>query len=317
MKSLGLALKFRKIKRFVFRHFEGSLIVLIFVGALAIAFLVNYKLSFLNFFFLPVILSGYFLGKRNAVLTAFFCVLLVVLGLVFMNYFTHPRIVLSFDDFINLVTWGSFLVLTGAIVGTVSEQKESKLAKLRQSYVGVLDILFKYLEVADEKTPHSVRVSHIAGKISETVGLEKRDVENIKSAALLIEAGDLHSSIPFFGEVSGFLEAEGKVLADPLKDREKVILKTAGSLLKEVEPVLANYYLHYVQEAHTTDKDFDRIPMGSSIIALADVYDRIVHNLPNPHGLKELTSLSDIRLLSGRYFPDAAVQALQLMTASE
>lgn len=42
-----------KIKNFVLDHFEGSLITLIFLGAIAIAFLVRYKFSFLNFFFLP------------------------------------------------------------------------------------------------------------------------------------------------------------------------------------------------------------------------------------------------------------------------
>ena len=65
-----------KIKKFVLKHFEASLIILILVGILAIAFLVHYKFSFLNFFFLPVILSGYFLGKRRAVLTSIFCILL-------------------------------------------------------------------------------------------------------------------------------------------------------------------------------------------------------------------------------------------------
>jgi hypothetical protein len=59
-----------RLKTFFLQRFELALIILIFIGILAIAFLVHYKLAFLNFFFLPVILSGYFLGKRQAVLTA-------------------------------------------------------------------------------------------------------------------------------------------------------------------------------------------------------------------------------------------------------
>jgi len=37
------------------------------VGTLAIALLVHYKLSFLNFFFLPVILAGYFTRRGDNV----------------------------------------------------------------------------------------------------------------------------------------------------------------------------------------------------------------------------------------------------------
>ena len=77
--------RMNKFKEFVLKHFEVSLIILILVGIFSIAFLVHYKFSFLNFFFLPVILSGYFLGKQRAVLTAIFCILLMVLYFLFFN----------------------------------------------------------------------------------------------------------------------------------------------------------------------------------------------------------------------------------------
>ncbi len=64
-----------RIRALALRHFETTLIILILLGVIAIAFLVHYKLAFLNFFFLPVILAGYYLGKRQAVLTASLCVL--------------------------------------------------------------------------------------------------------------------------------------------------------------------------------------------------------------------------------------------------
>jgi len=73
----------KTVKAFALRHFETTLIILILFGVIAIAFLVHYKFAFLNFFFLPVILAGYYLGKRQAVLTASLCVLSVILYLIF------------------------------------------------------------------------------------------------------------------------------------------------------------------------------------------------------------------------------------------
>jgi hypothetical protein len=299
-----------KIREFVLKHFEVSLILLILVGIFAIAFLVHYKFSFLNFFFLPVILSGYFLGKNRAVLTAIFCILLMVLYLLFFNLVFGTGPGLSLDSGINLITWGGFLILTGAIIGVVSEQRENRIRNLRRSYIGSLEILLKYMEVADDVKPRSMRVARMAGKMAEAAGLEKREVENIKSAALLYEAGDLQSSLPFFSQVVDFMALEMEPSEIKLGDRENVMLNSAASLLKEVEPILFNYYHHYVEEAHLLDKDFDKIPMGSILIALADIHDRLTFNVPPLQEAEEYRSKAGIEKLGGRAFPHVALYAL-------
>ncbi len=299
-----------KIKEFVLKHFEVSLIILILVGIFAIAFLVHYKFSFLNFFFLPVILSGYFLGKNRAVLTAIFCILLMVLYLLFFNLLFGTGPGLSLDSGINLITWGSFLILTGAIIGVVSEQREKRIRNLRRSYIGSLEILLKYMEVADDVKPRSMRVARLAGKMAEAAGLEKREVENIKSAALLYEAGDLRSSLPFFSEVVDFMALEMEPSDSQLDDRENVMLNSAASVLREVEPILFNYYHHYVEEAHLLDKDLDKIPMGSILIALADIHDRLTFNAPPLQEGEEYRSKTGIEKLGGRAFPHVALYAL-------
>ncbi len=306
----------RKIKEFILKHFEVALIVLILAGILAIAFLVHYKFSFLNFFFLPVILSGYFFGRKRAVLTAIYCILLMVLYLLFFNLLSDTGSGLSLDSVINLVTWGGFLILTGAIIGTVSEQRESKIRNLRRAYVGSLEILLKYMEVADDAKPRSLRTALLAGKMAEAAGLEKREVENIKSASLLYEAGDLQSSLPFFHEVVDFMAMEAGPSESRLCDREKVMLQSTASLLKEVEPILYNYFLHYIQEAHILDKDLDKIPIGSSIIALADICDRLTNNVPPLQDVEEYKSKAGIERLGGRSFPHVAIYALHDATSS-
>ncbi len=301
----------KKIKDFVVKHFEASLIILILIGILAIAFLVHYKFSFLNFFFLPVILSGYFLGQTRAVLTAIFCILLVILYLLFFHLLSSTGQGFSLDETINLITWGGFLILTAAIIGTVSEQREMRIRNLRRSYVGALEILLKYMEVADDVKPRSLRVAFLAGKMAEAAGLEKRDIENIKSAALLYEAGDLQSSLPFFHEVVDFMASGKDFSQDQLGDRENVMLKSTASLLKEIEPLLYNYFLHYVQEAHILDKDVEAIPVGSSLIALADIYDRLSNNVPLIQESEAYKSLASIESLGGRAFPHVGIYALR------
>jgi hypothetical protein len=299
-----------KLKSSALKHFETTLIIIIFLGIVAIAFLVHYKFAFLDFFFFPVILAGYYLGKRHAVLTACLCILLVTLYLIFSRVLLGGLPRLSLDETLNVVTWAGFLILTGAIIGAIAEQREAKLRSLQKAYVGVLEIMIKYLEVADEKKPHSLRVSLLAGKIAETVGLATFHVENIKSAALLLEAGDLRANIPLYDQVAQFMEKEGQSVKRRTDDRERVLLQTTASLLREVEPILSGYFHHYVKQANVLDKNLNEIPMGSSIIALAELYDRVLTGMLLPQWKDEVQSVGDIHRLSGRAFPPSTVQAL-------
>jgi hypothetical protein len=306
----------KTIRDFFFKHFEGSLIALVLSGVLAIGFLVHFKFSFLNFFFLPVILAGYFLGKKKAVLTGILCVLLVIFYLLFSKLLRGAGVGLSLDEAITLAAWSGFLILVAAIIGMLSEQRETRLKNMSRAYIGVLDILLKYLEVADEAKPKSLRISHLSGKIAGAAGLDRREIENIKSAALLLEAGDLRSNLPLYEEISHFMREEVRASQPAIEDREKVLLQTTLSLLKEVEPILSAYQRHYVQEAIILDKKLDEIPFGSSIIALADIYDRIEKCAPPYQNREEFRSLNNLIKLAGRTFPESAVNALRIVVSS-
>jgi len=217
---------------------------------------------------------------------------------------------MSLDEGLSIVTWAGFLILTAAVIGGIAGQREAQMKSLQGAYSGVLEIMLKYLEVADERRPRSVRVAHLAGKIAAAAKLSTFNVENIKSAALLLEAGDMRSNLHLYDEVAAFMQKESKLTGKAGDDRANVLLRTTASLLKEVEPILANYFYHYVEEAKVLDKDLSTIPLESSIIALADLVDRLnTESLPAPWK-NEIKSLQDIRKLSGRAFPAAAVQAL-------
>jgi len=306
----------KKLKTFIVDHFEGSLIALILVGTLAIALLVHYKLSFLNFFFLPVILAGYFLGKKHGVLTSVFSVLMVFLYLIFTRQSKGTGLSFSMDEVITLVSWASFLVLTGALIGVISEQREKRLQKIRNAYIGILEVLFKYLECGDDIKPSSLRIASLAGKIAVAAGLDTREMENIKSAALLSEAGALHTNVAFFMEMTDFLGTDIKNPENSLNDHNKVILKSTSSLLKEVAPLLNSYNLYYIQEAGILKKDLNEIPIGASILALAHIKDKISNNAPPFQGVEEYKSIADINKLSGSTFHTSAVAAFILVDES-
>lgn len=294
------------------RKFETIIAMVIVLAILAIGFLVHYKFYLLNFFFLPVIFSGYYLGKKRAALIAISCILLEALYLVFSHQVFGVHFQLTQDDLIFLISWAIFLFLTAWIVGTLSEKKDKEVFNLKRAYTGILAIVLKYLEVGEEGKSRAEKVAELAGKMAEVLEMSKAEVENIKSAALLSDIQELQTCLPLFTQTTEFVEKESFSQVH-LSDREKIMLKTTGLLLSEIQPILQSYFVHYRQKANELEKSLSAIPLAASLIALAELYVKLTQLGRVKVGPEEISSLGDIARLKGRYFPEKVVEALYLV----
>ncbi|RPJ49394.1 MAG: HD domain-containing protein [Acidobacteria bacterium] len=91
--------------------------------------------------------------------------------------------------------WGGFLILTSVAVGSLYETKERQLFDLKNAYMGVLEVLSKYLESTDPYTSgHSVRVSELATAIATDMQLSAEETDNIRVAGLLHDIGKIEIS---------------------------------------------------------------------------------------------------------------------------
>ncbi|MBW2365626.1 MAG: hypothetical protein JRF25_11320, partial [Deltaproteobacteria bacterium] len=170
------------LKSFFYRHFEKLIVLSILLIIVYITYFVPYKIGFLNFFYLPIIIAGYYLGKRMSVLTAILCILFVVFFLILSpeSFFTPESGKLY--TIVSLVSWSSFLILASAALGYLYEEKERRIKELKEAYIGVLEILSKYLESTDRYTQgHSVRVAYLSEDVAKVMGLSANEVETIKA----------------------------------------------------------------------------------------------------------------------------------------
>ncbi len=303
----------KKIKDWADRKPETVVAIVLIVGIIAIGFLVYYRLSFLNFFFLPVIYAGYHLGKKKAVLTAVACILLEACFLLVTREVLGSRYALSLNDIFFLISWASFLILTAAVIGMLTEERSREIFNLKKAYTGVLSVVLKYLEVAGEEKSRPERISGTAGRIAEGLGLDRAEVENIKSAALLSDVQELRSCLPHFLDTARFIE-DGTVGQAGLSDKEIVLLKTTAALLNEIHPLLESYFRHYGQKDPDQPADLASVPVGSSIIALAELNERVRSQGRVRYGGSELCSVEDLLQLRDRYFPARAVEVLLLVS---
>src|SRR6266566_382481 len=151
-----------RAKLFLYRHFE-RIFVLLLVGAMVVihAF-VDQKFAFLSFYYLPIILAGFYGGRRFAVVSGLFVASLVffyqaVQGLDNMLPGLYVGALLS------LVPWAGFLILTGYVVGRLAEQREARLAEVKNAYLATLELLAFHIEATEKhQQGHSNRVAPLA-----------------------------------------------------------------------------------------------------------------------------------------------------------
>lgn len=304
------------IKLYVFKHFEKILILSILLLVVFINYLVSYKIGFLNFFYLPIIAAGYFLGKRMAVLTALLCIL-VVIGFVLFSpssFFTPgtERIFVL----VSLLAWSSFLILASAVIGYLYEEKEKRIKDLKAAYIGILEILTKYLEATDRYTKgHSVRVANISEDIARVMGLPSFERENIRAAALLHDIGKTEISMDIVRKAASLTTTEKELMSRHTEKGARII-SLVGGVLEEAVPIVMAHHKYYFEKKDASIEEKEGIPLGAAIIGVADAYDAMITDRPYRAGMPPWKAYEEIEKAAGRQFDPKVVKAFKevLMT---
>jgi len=308
-----------KVKVFLFRQFEKILVISILIIIVIINYFVSYKIGFLNFFYLPIIATGYFLGKRMAVLAAVLCILIVIVFLMlFPSSFFIPEVGKAYV-IVSLTAWSSFLILASAAIGYLYEEKERRIKDLKAAYIGILEILSKYLESTDRYTQgHSVRVARLSEDIARVMGLPTFERENIRAAALLHDIGKTEISMNVVHKAASLTAAEKEVI-DAHSEKGAEILSLVGGVLKEAIPIVLSHHNYYFENKNNSSDGKDVVPLGAAIIAVADAYDAIITDRPYRAGRPPWKAYEEVEKESGKKFHPEVVRAFRqvLMTTEK
>ena len=209
-----------KFRNFIVRYLEFLFILLFALIVVVVFYFLPYKIAFLNLFFLPVLSAAYFLGRRQAVMGAVLCLLS---GVLFAYYRPGWFAVAGthLDAFLVLGTWGGFLILTSAAIGSLQENLDKGFHDTRRLYEELKKSRDSE-EIKDkvEKTLYASMDPVVAKLATEgKLRFEKRDI-----SILFAELADFTAS-----------SAEG---------RPEVVLEDMNHFLGEIEPIVELFYGH-------------------------------------------------------------------------
>lgn len=279
-------------KRFVFRHFEKLLVLLLVATTLVIHFFIEYKIAFLTFYYLPVIAAGFLVGRRMAVWAAVFVVALVAYVQASQGLTGTPGI--GTEELMHLIPWGGFMILTGYAVGLLAEQRRARTDDVRATYLTMLELLTIHVDSGDRmRRGHSYRVGERAVLLAKDVGLTESQQEDLRVAGLLHEIGPSDPRL---------LRAVGDMPA--VKDSKLSSMRKALRLVDE--------YSHYHEIVSTGwPVDDTRITVGAKILAVADAYETLQTPTPTRQAFAPWTALEEIERGAGTTFATEIVKSLR------
>ncbi|MFH0965876.1 MAG: HD domain-containing phosphohydrolase [Planctomycetota bacterium] len=301
-----------RLKQFTLRHFELFILLLILGSVFLVHVAIERRYAFLSFYYVPVLLAGYYLGKRHAVGAAILSIILVLL-LVGKN----PQGFVSGNDplylSLDILSWAAFLLLTSAVVGILFETKQRQYREIKTAYVGIIEILTKYLEATDRYTQgHSVRVANLAIGIAGAMGLPDREAENVRVAALLHDIGKAEISGDIIRRAAELTNAEQEILSAHT-DKGAEIVRSVGTVLRDAVPLILNHHRHF---NNLGDDHEHVVPMGARIIAVADAYDAIITDRSYRKGRPPWQALTEIEKNTPTQFDPDVVGALRTVMSN-
>jgi putative nucleotidyltransferase with HDIG domain len=300
------SLPMNKIKTYIVENFEQITVLAILLSVTITSYLLKEKMVMLNFFYLPVLAAGYYINRKVSMLVALLSILMVGLfAIIKFDAFAAGRGAVYVVS--SLGGWAGFLILTSHVVGVLSEQKENKVKEIQRAYVGVLEILVKFLESRDPYTKgHSERVAEHAMNIAMAMDLPRPEVENIRVAALLHDIGKIDISSELIQKSANLSREEMEAVSEHT-DRGADMLLSVGSIMKGAIPIVLEHHKYFTEMENRDDPS----TLGTRIVAVADAFDAMVTDRPYRAGMQPWQAMEELRRCAGAQFDPAVVEAFE------
>jgi hypothetical protein len=256
--------------------------------AVLVAGLSSSKVVALNLFYLPVVLGGFFLGRYRAGVMAVFSVIAASLALAERpSEFTGSNSLVMVG--LSMVVWGAVLCLTALLVGSLSDERNAKVRELHEAYVGVVEVLSRYLQSANPRLKdRATRVAELSQKVAVELRLSSQQADDIRVAALMLDLGRIEVTTRLVSRAVDTLESN----PEPMQQHSfhgMDLVHSLGAVLKGAIPLLANQGDAIFDTARTdgTAASSDD-PIGARIIRIVRAYDSMTGgglegNWADPH----------------------------------
>ncbi|MFA5356167.1 MAG: HD domain-containing phosphohydrolase [Candidatus Omnitrophota bacterium] len=207
-----------------------------------------------------------------------------------------------FDKFDEemLMTIGEQAIIGLRTLQLYDEQQKLALGSIK-SLVTLLDT-----RVPQEYT-HSPYFSHLVGIIANQMHLDTKQVESLKYASMLHDAGKADIPMQILTKTSKLTPYEYKIIKrHPLAGAH--ILRHL-QILRPAIPIIMHHHEKYNGTGYPSRLKKGQIPLGARIMAVADAFEAMVYGRPYRERIDIHSAVKEIKKKSGSQFDPKVVEA--------
>lgn len=185
------------------------------------------------------------------------------------------------------------------------------MVDVREANRDLLNALIKAIETRDPYTSgHSLRVSHLAERIAELLGLGRRRVADVRTAAMLHDIGKIEAAYTGILMKPAALSVEERAIIESHVTKGEELLRKLSSVPDHVILAVRHHHERYDGTGYPDRLKGVEIPVGARIIAVCDAVDAMLSDRPYREALSVPTVFEQLRKYSGRQFDPGIVEAL-------
>jgi putative nucleotidyltransferase with HDIG domain len=177
-------------------------------------------------------------------------------------------------------------------------------ANLQSETDHALVLLADTVDKRDEYTyAHSLRVSEYAGEVARALGLPRKEIDLIVSAARVHDLGKIATDNRILYKQASLTDEERKaIIAHPADGSE---LAGQFSMYRKGRDYIRHHHERWDGRGYPDGLAGTQIPLGARIITVADAYDAMTSDRPYRAALSPEIALAELRRGAGRQFdPD-------------
>jgi putative nucleotidyltransferase with HDIG domain len=180
------------------------------------------------------------------------------------------------------------------------EQQRAVLGSIK-SLVSLLD-----MRVPQEYT-HSPYFSRLVTAIAEQLHLDEKQVESLKYASLLHDAGKIDIPLEILTKRTKLTASEYNIIKNhPVRGAQ--ILRPM-QILKPVIPIIMHHHEKYDGTGYPSRLKKRQIPQGARVMAVADAFEAMVYGRPYRERMNINSAVKEIKKKSGTQFDPKVVEA--------
>jgi len=176
----------------------------------------------------------------------------------------------------------------------------------------VMGTIKSLVTVLDSKVPpayaHTPYFSRLVKALAEEMHLNKKEVDSLKYASLLHDAGKVNIPTEILTKTSHLTGEEYDIVKrHPITSAE--IIKHV-QILKPVLPIILHHHEKFDGSGYPSRLKKSQIPIGARIMSVADAFDAMVYGRPYRERVSVKDAMDEIRKHSGSQFDPSIVKCL-------